>query len=266
MTDGESVSIAVIGIGCRLPGGVNSPESLWTVLDEGIDAWSDVPPDRFRWESFYEHNPATQGCMNHRGGHFLQQDVATFDADFFGIPPLEAKAIDPQQRLLLETTYEAIESAGISLDKFKGSETSVFGESNLACPVSSFVKCIAATFANDYNTMLSKDMDDLTPYQLLGTGNATFSNRISYLFDLTGPSVTIDTGCSGSLVAIHQVCKVSSATFFHTHILLSQLIERMVAFDSRLREFAKDLTGMSKLAKSRSQPCRCGWCGIDALS
>ncbi|KAF2733888.1 hypothetical protein EJ04DRAFT_604239 [Polyplosphaeria fusca] len=191
MADREPEPIAVIGIGCRFPGGANSPETLWSMLTEAVDAWSDVPQNRFAWKSFYDPSPEKQGCMNHRGGHFLQQDVSTFDADFFGISPAEARSIDPQQRILLETTYESIESAGISLEDFKGSDTSVY----------------AATFSNDYDTMLSKDMDDLTPYHLLGTGNATFSNRISHVFDLTGPSITIDTGCSGSLVAIHQACQ-----------------------------------------------------------
>ncbi|KAF2262952.1 putative polyketide synthase [Lojkania enalia] len=191
MADQEPISIAVIGIGCRFPGGSNNTEDLWSILSRGLNTWTDVPEDRFRWESFYHPSPERQGCMNHRGGHFIQQDVSTFDADFFGISPLEAKAVDPQQRLLLETSYEAMEDASIPIDKFKGSATAVY----------------AATFANDYDRMLSKDPNDLTPYHLVGTGSATFANRISHAFDLTGPSVTIDTGCSGSLVAVHQACQ-----------------------------------------------------------
>ncbi|KAF2123089.1 hypothetical protein BDV96DRAFT_681663 [Lophiotrema nucula] len=191
MAEAEPLPIAVIGIGCRLPGGSTSPDAFWQMLLEGRDAWSDVPEERFRWESFYNSSPEAQGCMNHRGGHFIQQDIKTFDADFFGIPPTEANSIDPQQRLLLETAYEAVEDAGISLKDFRGSNTAVY----------------AATFANDYDRMLSKDPSDLHPYHLVGTGNATFANRISYVFDLSGPSVTIDTGCSGSLVAVHQACQ-----------------------------------------------------------
>ncbi|KAF1995549.1 hypothetical protein P154DRAFT_610722 [Amniculicola lignicola CBS 123094] len=187
----EPLPIAVIGIGCRFPGGANDPEALWSLLSEGRDAWSEVPEDRFHWESFHDSHPEAQGCMNHRGGHFLQQDVAAFDADFFGIPPAEAKAIDPQQRLLLETTYEAVEDSGLPLEAFRGSDAAVF----------------AASFANDYERMLSKDMGDLSRYHIVGTGIATFANRISHVFDLKGPSVTIDTGCSGSLVALHQACQ-----------------------------------------------------------
>ncbi|KAF2180972.1 putative polyketide synthase [Zopfia rhizophila CBS 207.26] len=187
----EPIPIAVIGMGCRFPGGASSPEALWSMLSEGRDAWSEVPDDRFDWKSFYHSSPDAQGCTNHRGGHFIQQDVAAFDANFFGISPLEAKTIDPQQRILLETTYEAVENAGIRLDELKGSDTAVF----------------AATFANDYERMLSKDLSDVTRYHMIGTGNATFANRISHSFDLKGPSVTLDTGCSGSLVALHQACQ-----------------------------------------------------------
>ncbi|KAF2475207.1 putative polyketide synthase [Lindgomyces ingoldianus] len=191
MACGEPISIAVVGIGCRLPGGANNPEALWSMLAEGRDAWSEIPEDRFTWKTFFHPSPEAQGFMNHRGGHFIQQDVRAFDADFFGISPLEARAIDPQQRLLLETSYEAAENAGIPLEEFKGTDTAVF----------------AATFANDYERLLSKDPGDLTRYHLVGTGTATFANRISYTFDLKGPSVTVDTGCSGSLVALHQACQ-----------------------------------------------------------
>lgn len=119
--------IAVVGIGCRFPGGANDPDALWRILSEGRDAWSEAPNSRFKWQSFHHLDPEAQGCMNHRGGHYIQQDIAAFDTEFFGISPLEAAAIDPQQRLLLETTYEAVENAGILLDNFKGSDAAVFG-------------------------------------------------------------------------------------------------------------------------------------------
>ena len=102
------------------------------MISDGRDAWSDVPDTRFKWRSFFHPLPEKQGCMNHRGGHFIRQDVAAFDTEMFGISPLEAKAIDPQQRLLLETTYEAVENAGLAIDSVKGSKTAVYGLSRPA--------------------------------------------------------------------------------------------------------------------------------------
>ena len=183
--------IAVIGIGCRFPGGANSPDELWKMLSEGRDAWSEVPKDRYKWESFHHPNPDEQNSHNHRGGCFLDQDVAAFDAGFFGIPVLESEAMDPQHRIQLEVMYEAVENAGIPLEILQGSMTAVY----------------IATFSEDYTSMQYKDLDNLNKYQMTGTGHAIASNRISYLFDLKGPSVSLDTGCSGSLVAIHQACQ-----------------------------------------------------------
>ncbi|KAH7132181.1 polyketide synthase [Dendryphion nanum] len=191
MDDSGLEPIAIVGIGCRFPGDAVDSESLWSMLAEGRNAWSDVPQTRFNWGSFFHPSPEKQACMNHRGGHFIRQDVAAFDTEMFGISPLEAKAMDPQQRLLLEITYEAVENAGITMDQFKGSDAAVY----------------AAMFSNDYERLLSKDMSQITRYHLVGSGNATFANRISHAYDLHGPSMTLDTGCSGSLVAIHQACR-----------------------------------------------------------
>ena len=116
--------------------------------------------------------------------------MADFDAQFFNISPLEAKAIDPQQRLLLEVAYEAFENAGIPLQELSGSNTGVY----------------IAGFNSDYERMLSRDPENAPFYRGTGTGIAIMSNRISYVFDLKGPSLTLDTGCSGSLVALHQAC------------------------------------------------------------
>ncbi|PGH00189.1 hypothetical protein AJ79_08294 [Helicocarpus griseus UAMH5409] len=179
------VPIAVVGMSCRLPG-ANTPDQLWQRLSKGDDSWSDVPEDRFKWESFYHPETESQGSYNHRGGHFLQQNIAAFDNGFFSIGGYECEAIDPQQRILLEIAYEALENAGIS--DFRGSSTSVY----------------VAVFSQDYAQIQLKDIDDLPKYHMTGTGPAIISNRISYAFDLKGPSVTLDTGCSGGLVAIHQ--------------------------------------------------------------
>ncbi|MCJ1283208.1 polyketide synthase [Xylographa opegraphella] len=185
------VPIAVVGIGCRLPGGADNPEKLWQLLSEGRNAWTDVPPARFKWSSFHHPNHDMQGTYSHRGGHFIDQDIAAFDARFFGIPPNEANAMDPKQRILLEIAYEAFENAGIPLEKVQGSNTGVY----------------IATFTHDYETMMLKDPQFLPNYLLTGIGQAILSNRISYVFDLKGPSITLDTACSGSLVALHQACQ-----------------------------------------------------------
>jgi acyl transferase domain-containing protein len=185
------VPIAVIGMGCRLPGGADSPEMLWQLLSEGHSAWTDVPPDRWNWKSFHHPDPAAQEGINHRGGHFLHGDPAAWDANFFGVAPGEAKTLDPQQRILLETTYEALENAGIPLESIRGSNTGVY----------------VATFSQDYETMLLKDTHDLLKYHVLGTHKSIVAGRVSYVFDLKGPSLTLDTACSGGLVALHLACQ-----------------------------------------------------------
>lgn len=184
-------AIAVVGMSCRFPGGATDPEKFWALLEEGKSAWSEIPSDRFTWESFYHPNPDMNGTINHRGGHFLKQNLAAFDAPFFGISPAEAQGIDPQQRLQLETAYEAIESAGIPIEHLKGSNTAVY----------------IAVFSRDYDHMMHKDTNYFAKSHMSGSGDAILSNRISYVFDLKGPSMTIDTGCSGSMVALHQACQ-----------------------------------------------------------
>ena len=187
----HSMPIAIIGIGCRLPGNIATTEELWEFLAKGQSAWSPVPNDRYNETSFYHPDPDHNGTTNHRGGHFLSQDISAFDAAFFGVSPNEARAMDPQQRLLLETTYEAFESAGISKDVAQGSDTAVY----------------TAMFTRDYDRNVYKDPSNIPKYHVTGSGDAIMSNRISYIFNLKGPSMTIDTGCSGSMVALHQACQ-----------------------------------------------------------
>ena len=176
---------------CRFPGGANDPEKLWSMLSEGRDAWSEVPLDRFNWKSFYHPNQDMNGTLNHRGGHFLDRDVSLFDPSFFGISSTEAQAMDPQQRLQLETAYEAFENAGIPIKHVQGSNTSVY----------------VSIFSRDYDRMMFKDVNDIAKYHMIGTGEAILSNRVSHVFDLKGPSMTIDTGYSGSMVALHYACQ-----------------------------------------------------------
>lgn len=180
--------IAIVGIACRLPGNVTNMDDLWQMLAGGQGCWTKVPPDRYNEKAFLHPNPDFRGGYNHHGGHFLSQDLATFDAQFFGLSANEVKSMDPQQRLLLETSYEAFENGGFTLDSVRGSETAVY----------------VASFSHDYDRITSKDLEDVPKYSITGVGEAIMSNRISYFFDLHGPSVTLDTGCSGSLVAVHQ--------------------------------------------------------------
>ncbi|VUC20458.1 unnamed protein product [Clonostachys rosea] len=183
--------LAVVGISFRLPGGANDPNKLWEILSEGTDTWSPVPDDRFNEHAFHHPSPDDpNGTTNHRGGHFIEANVRSFDTSFFRIAPQQAAVMDPQQRMLLEMSYEALENAGLPREQYGGSNTGVFG----------------ALFITDFDRNMLKDTIGKSPYSLLGQEEAMVANRISHSLDLQGPSLTLDTGCSGGMVALHQAC------------------------------------------------------------
>ncbi|KAM4060065.1 acyl transferase domain-containing protein [Hirsutella rhossiliensis] len=178
---------------CRFSGIATSPEGLWQMLSKGLTGWATSGKNRFCLESFWHPQSDLNGSFNTRGFHLLNQDPALFDGAFFHIPNIEAKAMDPQQRMMLEVAYEAFEDAGIPLADLAGSDTAVY------CAVSH----------HDYEKILGRD-PEVSPkkrYRFTGTGPSILANRVSYFFDLHGPSMAIDTACSSGLVAIHQACQ-----------------------------------------------------------
>ena len=186
-----SEPLAVIGIGCRFPGGANNPESFWQLMIEGRDAISEVPPDRWDINAYYDPDPDAPGKMCTRWGGFLNE-IDKFDSEFFGISPREAAGMDPQQRLLLEVAWEAFEHAGQSPDGLAGSRTGVF----------------AGVCNSDYYLMRSRDGPaSIDAYVATGNAHSVASGRISYQLGLQGPSVSVDTACSSSLVAVHLACQ-----------------------------------------------------------
>lgn len=185
-----SEPIAIIGLGCRLPGDVNGPDALWDFMAARRSAVTTVPDDR--WEPFDDGSPQTARALagTSRWGSFLS-DVAGFDAEFFGITPREADYIDPQQRLMLEVTVEALEHAGISADSLQRSQTGVF----------------VGACVSEYGFLASRDLSQVDAWTGTGGALSIIANRLSYFLDLRGPSLTIDTACSSSLVAVHLACQ-----------------------------------------------------------
>src|SRR4029450_11138738 len=184
--------IAIIGIGCRFPGGVNDTESFWKLLIEGREAIVDGPGERWNVERYYDPEPGIVGKTFAKRGGFLDQ-IDQFDPQFFGISPREAPYVDPQHRLLLETAWEAIEEAGLVLDLEKGSDIAVF----------------VGISHNDYQGIQSSACDHfgITPPTATGSAHSLAANRISYCLNLRGPSVAMDTACSSALTAVHTACE-----------------------------------------------------------
>ena len=185
--------IAIVGMGCRFPGGVDSPERYWELLRDGVDAVGPAPRDRWNdWngDALYDPDPAAPGKLSVREGGFIDR-VDLFDAGFFGINRREAEQMDPQHRLFLEVAIESLDRAGLSREQLAGSLTGVF----------------VASYFNDYQQLAYSDPEAIDERTLTGTQHSVLANRLSYLLDLRGPSVSVDTACSSSLVAVHLACQ-----------------------------------------------------------
>ena len=226
--------IAIVGIGCHFAGGVTDAASLWQFLLEKRDGIVEVPADRWSLAKYYDADPDAPGRMYTRKGGFLTESIWDFDADFFGIPPREASLMDPQQRLLLEVSWEALDDAGLTGQAIGGS-VGVF--------VGGFTSdCVLARLTPSARSAINGHTSMSHSYTLL-------SNRLSFAFDLHGPSMTIDTACSSSLVAFHQAVKAMSAgecelalaggvnVMFRPETSIEMCKGRFLAIDGRSKSF-----------------------------
>lgn len=226
----ERESVAIVGIGCRFPGGVCDVASFWRLLSEERSAITEIPADRFDLTHFYDPRPATPGHVMSRWGGFLDK-IERFDAGFFGISPREAERLDPAQRLVLETAWEGLEDAGIDVNTLDGSRTGVY----------------VGQWLSDFEARLFSEPEAIDFHMTTGSGRYCTSGRLSYLLGLQGPSLTLDTACSSSLVAIHLAVRSLRSgestlalaggvnVILQPHISVAYSQSRMMAPDGRCK-------------------------------
>jgi phthiocerol/phenolphthiocerol synthesis type-I polyketide synthase D len=233
-------SVAVIGMGCRLPGGISGADTFWRHLLAGSDLIGQVPSRR--WRDFASGPGAAKLVEDTTPYGAFLHDIEAFDADYFGITPREAEVMDPQQRLLLEVCCEALDHAGVSAHGIEGTNTGVF----------------VGLSALEYGHLTTSDPSRLTPWTSTGAAGSIAANRLSYVFDLHGPSLTIDTACSSSLVAVHQACRslgsgdCDTALAAGVNVLLSPLVTASfeqagaLAADGRCKPFDGCADGITR--------------------
>ena len=240
---GMEFDVAVIGFATRFPGGADTPESTWELLASGRDATGPRPATRW---SEWAGDAYVQQVLSEapdRGGWLDDSEVRDFDAEFFGMSPREAEMVDPQQRLALELTWEALENAHMPASDLKGREVGVFMGSS----------------SSDYQVLLTSDSAAASPYAVTGASNSIISNRVSYTFDFRGPSMTLDTACSTSLVAIHEA--VNSLRLHESDLVVAGGVNMMLAPaatmgfaktgaalspDGRIKAFSSDADGICR--------------------
>jgi acyl transferase domain-containing protein/NADPH:quinone reductase-like Zn-dependent oxidoreductase/acyl carrier protein len=233
--------IAIVGIGCKFPGSSSSAEKFWEMMMNETDTIVDVPFDRWDSKKYYSKNDARSAKIRAQQGGFLTENAFEFDSLFFDMSPRESESLDPQQRMLMEVAYEALENAGMTLESVKGSNTGVF--------VGGFM------LDNLLIQTSSKNRYHIDSHTISGVAMTMLSNRLSYIFDLKGPSLTIDTACSSSLIAAHYACQsiwngessmalVGGVNFMlspESSVLMSK--GKFLSKHSRCKAFDKDAAG-----------------------
>ena len=242
MEQAQHEPIAIVGMGCRFPGGADTPERFWTLLEQGTDAIAPVPSDRWPIDQYYDADPDASGKMVSRYGGFVPH-LYDFDAAFFRIAPKEALSLDPQQRLLLELGWEALEHGGIAPDNLSGQPTGVF---------------VGLSSIDHWQQCLAQHPTTIDAYLATGNTHSVAAGRLSFLLGLTGPSLAVDAACASSLVAVHlacqslrqQECNMALAGGVNRIITPDASINfskaRMLSIDGRCRTFDQQASGFGR--------------------